>query len=158
MNDATNDSPLPPSHSPPPPSPAVASQDEEHLRLLSIFHYVVGGVAFLAGCIPLIHFGVGALMAAGQMDGSEPGMAAVGCLFMAFSAALILAGWAYAVLLVVAGRSLVEHRRYMLCMVMAAISCAFAPVGTVLGVFTLIVLVRPSVKALFTAQAGHPAA
>jgi hypothetical protein len=34
-------------------------------------------------------------------------------------------------------------------MVIAAIQCAFTPFGTVLGVFTLIVLVRPSVKALF---------
>jgi hypothetical protein len=158
MNDATNETPRPPADPPLPAAPAAASQDEEHLRLLSIFHYVVAALSFLIACIPLIHFGVGALMATGRMDDAEPAMAAVGCLFMAFSAALILAGWAYAVLLVVAGRSLVEHRRYMLCMVMAAISCAFAPVGTVLGVFTLIVLVRPSVKALFTARTGHPAA
>ena len=32
---------------------------------------------------------------------------------------------------------------------MAAISCAFMPFGTVLGVFTLIVLLRPGVKELF---------
>ena len=32
---------------------------------------------------------------------------------------------------------------------MAGIECIFMPVGTVLGVFTIIVLVRNSVKALF---------
>ena len=32
---------------------------------------------------------------------------------------------------------------------MAAISCAFMPFGTVLGIFTLIVLTKPPVKSLF---------
>ncbi len=30
-------------------------QDLEHLRLLSLFHYVVGGIAALFGCFPFIH-------------------------------------------------------------------------------------------------------
>jgi hypothetical protein len=34
-------------------------------------------------------------------------------------------------------------------MVIAALLCMFMPFGTVLGVFTIIVLVRDSVKALF---------
>jgi hypothetical protein len=34
----------------------------------------------------------------------------------------------------------------------AALCCAFFPFGTVLGVFTILVLVRPSVKALFETQ------
>jgi hypothetical protein len=39
----------------------------------------------------------------------------------------------------------------------AAIACMFMPFGTVLGVFTIIVLMRPSVKELFAA-AGSSAA
>jgi hypothetical protein len=34
---------------------------------------------------------------------------------------------------------------------MAAIACMFMPFGTILGVFSIIVLVRPSVKSLFDA-------
>jgi hypothetical protein len=49
----------------------------------------------------------------------------------------------------VAGRMLQRRRGYTYCVVMAAIACAFTPIGAVLGVFTLIVLLRPSVKALF---------
>jgi hypothetical protein len=33
--------------------------------------------------------------------------------------------------------------------VIAAIACSFVPIGTVLGVFTIIVLTRPSVRVLF---------
>lgn len=28
----------------------------EHLKLLSIFHYVVGGLAALFACLPMFHF------------------------------------------------------------------------------------------------------
>ena len=34
-------------------------QDEEHLKLLSIFHYVVGGLTALFACIPIFHLILG---------------------------------------------------------------------------------------------------
>jgi hypothetical protein len=37
---------------------------------------------------------------------------------------------------------------------MAGVMCIFMPFGTVLGVFTLIVLLRPSVKPLFEGRAA----
>jgi hypothetical protein len=42
-----------------------------------------------------------------------------------------------------------RHTNYTYCLVVAAIECMFTPFGTVLGVLTIIVLVRPTVKALF---------
>ena len=39
-------------------------------------------------------------------------------------------------------------------MVVAGVACTFAPLGTALGVFTIIVLMRDSVKELF--EAGTP--
>ena len=38
----------------------------------------------------------------------------------------------------------------MFCLVMGAVECVFMPFGTVLGIFTIIVLMRESVKPLFT--------
>jgi len=35
------------------------SDDEQYLRLLSIFHYVVAGLAALLACFPIIHVTVG---------------------------------------------------------------------------------------------------
>jgi hypothetical protein len=132
------------------------NQDLEHLKLLSIFHYVVAAFAALFACIPFIHFFIGLSMVMGWIsdNGNEPQLGAVGGFFMVFAGAFILCGWAFAVCLALAGRYLSEHRRYTFCLVMAAIACMFMPFGTVLGVFTIIVLVRPSVKELFFPEAA----
>jgi hypothetical protein len=42
-------------------------------------------------------------------------------------------------------------------MVIAIITCLSVPLGTALGVFTLIVLARPSVKQLFERRTAGPA-
>jgi len=49
----------------------------------------------------------------------------------------------------VAGRKLSTHSSYTFCLVVAGLECLWMPLGTVLGVFTIIVLIRPSVKAIF---------
>ena len=44
------------------PANLQQNTDGEHLRLLSIFHYVVGGLAALFACIPLVHLAMGVFM------------------------------------------------------------------------------------------------
>ena len=124
------------------------NQDEEHLRLLSIFHYVVGGILGFFSCIPIIHLIIGIVMLAGAggRDGPPP---AVGLLFVMMGLTFITLGWTLAICLIVSGRRLGRRTSYKFCFVIACISCAFSPFGTVLGVFTIIVLVRPTVKELF---------
>jgi len=125
------------------------SQDSEHLKLLSIFHYVVAAMAALFACIPFIHFFMGLAMATGTFPDTGPEVQPVGIFLMVFAGLFILAGWALAVLIAYAGRSLQTRRRYTYCLVMAGVECIFMPFGTVLGVFTIIVLMRDSVKPLF---------
>ena len=78
---------------------------------------------------------------------------------MVSASLFILAGWAFAVCLALAGRYLSRRRRYTYCLVMGGVACIFMPFGTVLGVFTIITLVRDSVKRLFRRDdgAGSPA-
>ena len=38
------------------------NQDLEHLRLLSLFHYMCAGLAALFACIPIIHLIMGLMM------------------------------------------------------------------------------------------------
>jgi hypothetical protein len=78
-----------------------------------------------------------------------------GWIFIIIGSGFILLGWAFAVCIICAGRYLALQVRYMFCMVMAAIECIFMPFGTVLGVFTIVVLARPSVKEMFE-QAAAP--
>jgi hypothetical protein len=124
------------------------SQDEEHLRLLSIFHYVVGGITGFFACIPIVHLIIGIAMLAGAM-GSDGPPAILGLLFVMMALIFITGGWTLAICLIISGRRIAQRIRYKFCFVIACISCAFMPFGTVLGVFTIIVLVRPTVKELF---------
>ncbi len=125
------------------------NQDEQYLKLLSVFHYVVGGLAAFFACIPIILLSIGVAMLVGAIDG-VPGFA--GVLLVMIAMVAILIGWTLAVCIIIAGRCLAKRKRYMFCLVMAAISCIFMPFGTVLGVFTIIVLMRPSVDGLFAAK------
>ena len=132
------------------------AQDRQHLQLLSIFHYVVAGMAALFSLVPVFHLVLGVMIATqtGREIPDEAMGAVVGWMVAAIACAMILAGLAYAVALALAGRFLARRRRYTFCMVMAAVSCIFVPVGTVLGVFTLLVLLRPAVQEAFE---GAPA-
>jgi len=125
------------------------NQELDHLRLLSIFHYVVGGMAALFACIPFIHFFLGLAMAAGWLENVDPVGQVFGIFFMVFAGMAILTGWTFSICVISAGRFLASRRRYMFCLVMAAVECMFMPFGTVLGVLTIVVLNRPSVKRLF---------
>jgi hypothetical protein len=62
---------------------------------------------------------------------------------------MIISAWALAIAVAMAGSQLKRRAAYNYCLVVAGIECIFMPFGTVLGVLTLIVLMRPSVKALF---------
>ncbi len=124
-------------------------QDKQHLKLLSIFHYVVGGLKALFTCIFFIHFSIGVAMLVGAIDDAP---AFVGLMLVAMAIVFITLGWTLAVCLIIAGSSLAKRKRYTFCLIIAAISCMFMPFGTVLGILTIIVLMRPSVKELFAAN------
>lgn len=129
------------------------SEDEQHLQLLSIFHYVVAAITAFIASFPILHFLMGIVLIVSSLAAlREPGalMALIlGLLFTAFAGVIILLGWALAFCIMLAGIFLYQHKRYMFCLALAGVQCAITPFGTVLGIFTIIVLVRPSVKALF---------
>ncbi len=134
------------------------NQDLEHLKLLSIFHYVMAGFACLAPLFALLYIGMGVAMLTGGLASSTPaarhGDVIGAYFFIGFGTVFALIGMTGAVLNVVAGRSLARHERRTFCTVIAALNCLHMPLGTLLGVFTLVVLSRPSVQALFDANAA----
>ena len=135
------------------------NQDKEHLRLLAIFHYVVAGLAALFSFFPLLYTTVGAIFIFAARHGTpkpgeEPPPEFIGWILAIVGSLLFLLGVAIAICILIAGRSLAKRTRYWFALVVACIECLFIPFGTILGVFTIIVLSRESVKALFsTAQA-----
>lgn len=130
------------------------NDDLQQIQILSIFHFVVAGIAAIFACFPIFHLIMGISMLTGgffseSMQGEPFPFALFGLMFTLIPAAIILAGWAFAICLALAGYFLIKKEHYTFCLVMAGVSCIFTPFGTVLGIFTIIVLMRPSVKALF---------
>jgi hypothetical protein len=128
-------------------------QDSDHLKLLTIFHYVVAGMVALWGSFPIIHLLVGLGLVFGSFNSSKPGeppLEVVGLLFVLLACAFITIGWTLAVCTFFAGRNLARRQNYMYCLVVAGVMAAVCmPFGTILGVCTIIVLMRPSVKEAF---------
>lgn len=126
--------------------------DREHLNLLRIFYWVIAGLHALGGCVPIIHLSIGLLIVneklpAAKGDGPPP--AAFGWFFIVMAVTLMAVIWTIAVLAALVARRLGEHRGYTFVLVVAGLLCLSMPLGTLLGVFTIVVLLRPTVKAGF---------
>lgn len=67
----------------------------------------------------------------------------VGVVIMLFAAAKAFLCWT-------AASNISKRVGHTFCFVMACVICLSMPLGTALGIFTIIVLNRPSVKALFS--------
>lgn len=140
-------------------SMSLTPEDEQHLALLSIFHYIVAAMQALFSLFPLLHFAIGAaivfapqkLGAAGS--GGPPNL--VGWFFMILAATLILSGLAVAACVAISGHFLSRRRHYLFCLVVSGVSAVMCmPFGTILGVLTIVVLMRPSVKEAFQRPQG----
>ncbi len=134
------------------------TERENQLRLIEIFHYIVGGLAGLFALFPIFHLVVGLMLvfAPEKFDGHEEAVpAALGWVFVAMAGVFIVMGMTLAFCILVAGRKIKKRKGYVFCLVIAGIECMFMPFGTALGVFTLVVLLKDDVKQLFT-DAAQP--
>lgn len=130
------------------------NKDKEYLRLLTIFHYIVAGLAALFSFFPLLYTTIGAIFIFVARHGTpKPGEELppefLGWIFVGLGSFLFVLGIAMAICILIAGRCLSDCKCHSFVLVMACIECLFIPFGTILGVFAIIVLSRESVKALF---------
>jgi hypothetical protein len=135
----------------------MTPETRSHVHLLSVFHYVLAGVSALFSLFPLLYVALGAAMLTGAFErGSRgpPPPPVFGWFMIVLGAAFMLMGATYVVLVVLAGRFLARTRHWTFCIVVAALSCAFFPFGTALGVFTIMVLSREDAKAAFRGGDG----
>jgi hypothetical protein len=128
----------------------LRDRDKDHLGLLVMFHYILGALDFLAGCSPIFHLSFGIAIMAGVFDNDpNPPPPVLGWLFTIIGGGVMITFWLLAILHFVAARCLATRSHYYLCYGIACIECIKVPQGTILGIFTILVLMRPSVKALF---------
>ena len=133
-------------------------KDLEHLKLLSIFQYIVGGLACFCGLLWILYIvsGIILIFASGSMASDDRMGASIGgVVAIVVGVFLFVLFEAYGILSIIAGRKYAKHQGYWFCFVLAVFTCLNFPLGTALGVFTIVVLNRPSVKAMFQ---GLPAA
>jgi hypothetical protein len=143
---------------PTPPDPQV-QQDGEHLRLLGILYFVSAGLSGIGMLVGLIYVASAAVFMVAPMESSEAQeMRIVGGLFGGIGLLVIVMSAVWVLLDVLAGRYLMAARHRTFCLVVAVINCMSFPLGTALGVFTFIVLTRPTVQARFAEVAGKGAA
>jgi hypothetical protein len=145
---------------PPPPLPPEiqAARDADHLQLLEIGFYISGVVTafrfiwFFAFVVIFAVAGLGTALAAKYNHGGSSGSVPPAFIFFILSAVfgfILVMVLVFAGLEVYAGRCLKKRQRPIFIQIVAAIYCLSIPWGTALGVFTFMVLNRPSVKTLF---------
>ncbi len=144
-------------------------EDTEHLSALSIGHFILAGVALL-GAVPTLLYGVAGAklmdefgsdlsMAMGDISG-QPGIDPFGggsdamlqdlsTMVTSLIVAAILLAVVSAVHLFVVGWKLRQRRWWTFCYLTGWGECLMFPFGTILGIFTIVVLSRSSVKQLF---------
>lgn len=125
------------------------TQAARTLDQLSVFYYVLAGVSAFFALFPIFHVVIGFMMMFAPHRSNEPSPAIIGGMFVGIGMTIILMGFAYAAFLVVAGRNLKRRTRPTLVTVAAALSCMNMPLGTALGIYTLIELNKPEVRNLF---------
>jgi hypothetical protein len=128
--------------------------DQEHVRILSIAYLVSAGLNAAFSLFGLLYVFMGffmtALMKHMPASSAQPAPPeAVVWMLVAMGLGMFAIMMTFGVLKYVAYRRLRERRSRTFCMIVAAISCLGIPYGTVLGIFTLAVLTRPSVAKLF---------
>lgn len=133
--------------------------DKDHLNLLAIFHFVGAGLAllgllFIAGHYALFHtFFANPKMWENQKSGPPPEefFAIFKWFYLVFAFWFLSSG----VLNLLSGLYIRARKHRVFSMIVAGLNCIHVPLGTILGVFTLIVLARDSVRELYDAIPGN---
>jgi hypothetical protein len=174
-------------------------QDEDHLRLLTLFFRIYGGLSALGALFSIVYIGLGIAMIARPMafadhnrPAAPPSMSSpnfpaappgfddpphppvmddrgnspfpsemtqtrrtndiptAGGILLAFGVGIFLIVGAVSVLSFLAANWIRDRIKWTAVIVCSAILCLNIPVGAALGIFTIIVLNRPSVRSLFT--------
>ncbi len=125
-------------------------QTKDHLRYLSIGFYIFSGFIALFSMIWLIYVVFGMAMMIGGGSQGEGGAVAGGAILTVVGLVIMGLFLTFAGLNVYAGRSLMSRNRWTFIFVVGCIDLVFfIPFGTILGIFTIILLMKEPTKQLF---------
>ncbi len=148
------------------------AEDREHLSALSIGHFILAGVALFSG-IPTLVLAIAGASAVDELGqsmsilmgdvsgqqaadpfggGADAMIQSVESLMVTAIVAGLVVALISTIHLVVVGVKIRQRRWWTFCYLTGWGECLMFPFGTILGIFTIIVLGRPSVKKLFGVQ------
>ncbi len=135
----------------------LVDRDIEHLRILSIFQYAAAGITGLVGLFPLIHVFIGTmfLLMPESMRGSgkDAPPREIGFVFLGLGGAFILAAWSIAAAHFFTARFLKQRRHFWFCVFASAITCVACMFSSgIVGIGSLVILLRPGVRELFVQE------
>ena len=122
--------------------------DHSQLNALALAHMILGGIGMVLSLFSLLYVFLGLAIVSGSLDMDDAPMA-VGWLFFGMGVTFLILGEAMSIALFISGRHLKRRTGHTFSFVVACISCLSIPVGTILGILTIIVLNRPTVKAAY---------
>jgi hypothetical protein len=127
--------------------------DADQLQLLSIFHFICAGLALFAILLLCAHFAVFHAFFENpkfwhdqkQTPPPVEFFALFKWFYLIFGTWFLISG----ILTLISGFCLRRRKHRTFSLVVAGINCLHLPVGTVLGVFTIVVLMRETVRDLY---------
>lgn len=133
----------------------LSEQKRSYLEVLAIAHYVYAALIGLIGLVMLLMTSVGlfGLAQSSSLSGELP----FGGFGLPVVALVFVLVFGYALVNFLIGRWLVERRRWKAIVVLSVLNALNVPVGTLLGVFTVVVLVADDVRTVFERGAAAPA-
>jgi hypothetical protein len=135
-------------------------RDAEHLNLLSIFHFVVGAFCLVAVPFLVVHFlffhfvVMNPEMWKGKQDPPPAEFFQIVIVFYILFGVMFVTAAAVNLL---SGLFLRRQTHRVFSLVVAGLDCMQVPFGTVLGVFTIVVLMRDSVRRWYESNADQSA-
>ena len=130
--------------------------DSDHLTLLSVFHFVAAGLSILGILFLFAHYSIFRTVISNpqmwQNQRQGPGPAEFVNIFSMLRWVYLVFGiWflASGVLNVISGIFIRARTHRMFSVVVSALNSVHIPIGTALGVFTIIVLMRDSVREVY---------
>ena len=130
--------------------------DEEHLRLLALFHYISGGITIAFSSLFIFHLLLMSFFLRNPQFFPPSSTEELGPLpeqvlgfFVAFLGVFIALGIGFGIAQIVSGRFIMRRRHRIFSFVVALPNLLLIPFGTILAVFTLIVLDRKSVRQFY---------
>lgn len=142
-----------------PQPPALPNKDASHLKTLAICHYVIAGLSVLGLGFLALHYMIMRTVFMNPDIWKDQGQKAQEMPFKPeeffgyFQWFYIIAGIFIVVggiLTLMSGRFISQRKKRVFSIVVAGLNCLHFPFGMALGIFTLVVITRDSVKRLYS--------